>query len=998
MDLTPQQAQYFAYELTRQRSGKDRLDKLTSALLDAQVELTPHQVEAALFAFRSPLGQGVILADEVGLGKTIEAGLIISQKWAERRRKILIIVPANLRKQWSQELMDKFFLPSIILENKTYKEERARGNRFPFEQDKIVICSYHYARANHYDVRDVEWDLVVLDEAHKLRNVYRTDSKIARTLKEALAQKPKVLLTATPLQNSLLELYGLISLIDPYIFGDLKSFKLQFARLSGSDARYNDLRQRIAPVCHRTLRRDVQQYVRYTQRRALVERFSPGDDEMELYNLVSEYLRRDILYALPAGQRQLMTLILRRLLSSSTFAIQGTFTGLAKKLQAILDLHRQNGIKPSKDAMEQLALEQEQEIAENFEDYEDVKEEWKEADENYQEEKEKEWYTPHELDQVELEKQELEGFAELALKIDKNAKGEKLKSALEQGFAILREEIGAPEKALIFTESTRTQMYIYEHLEKNPDYQGKIVLFNGTNNDPLSKRIYQAWVEKHKGTDAITGSPGSDMRAALVDYFRQAETKIMIATEAGAEGINLQFCSFIINYDLPWNPQRVEQRIGRCHRFGQKHDVVVLNFINQRNAADQRVYELLKEKFQLFEGVFGASDDVLGSIESGVDFERRVLEIFRTCRTDEEINRQFDLLKADLRDSINEEMDRTRQELLKNLDAEVVDKVKLRSDADIEQLDKYHEWLWRLTEYSLNGYAEFASAEKAFDLLIRPPFVTREVPRGLYRMLPKPKLASASNPISSMFDWILRSRNTAQNTYRAGHPLALEVLNYCKAPIENLVHLEFSIGKPSVSSLQPFIGQSGWLSVAKLSLSFNKDGEDLLLFAGLATNGTPLDADQCKQLLRCSAKVLKNTAITEAPLETLKAHFDQEELAEIENNQDWLNQFYESEKDKIERWAEDRRQSLRAELRDLEQEIKLRRAEARKLLKLEEKVKAQRQVKDLEMRLADKRFHQHVQEKEIDQAFDDFLDDIEKRIQQTPQRQALFSLYWTIVP
>ena len=182
--------------------------------------------------------------------------------------------------------------------------------------------------------------------------------------------------------------------------------------------------------------------------------------------------------------------------------------------------------------------------------------------------------------------------------------------------------LGAPEKALIFTESTRTQEYIYSILQ-NTEYKDSIVFFNGSNNDALSKKIYSEWLLKHKGESIITGSKTADKRSALIEYFKN-NAKIMIATEAAAEGVNLQFCSMVVNYDLPWNPQRVEQRIGRCHRYGQKFDVVVINFLNKRNQADQRVYELLKEKFKLFDGVFGASDEVLGSIETGVDFERRI--------------------------------------------------------------------------------------------------------------------------------------------------------------------------------------------------------------------------------------------------------------------------------------------------------------------------------------------------------------------------------------
>lgn len=217
------------------------------------------------------------------------------------------------------------------------------------------------------------------------------------------------------------------------------------------------------------------------------------------------------------------------------------------------------------------------------------------------------------------EREELLAYYELANSITENEKGKALLVALANGFSTLR-ELGANDKAIIFTESRRTQQYLKEMLEHN-GYSGKIVMFNGTNSSPEIKEIYQEWLERHQHDDQISGSKSADTRAALVEYFRN-DAAIMIATESAAEGINLQFCSLVVNYDLPWNPQRIEQRIGRCHRYGQKYDVVVINFINRKNAADQRVFELLSQKFSLFDGVFGSSDEVLGSLESGVDFEK----------------------------------------------------------------------------------------------------------------------------------------------------------------------------------------------------------------------------------------------------------------------------------------------------------------------------------------------------------------------------------------
>ncbi len=223
MNLTAYHAKYFAHELTK-RSTSDNVDKLASALSDAQVDLNPHQIEAALFAFRSPLSKGAILADEVGLGKTIEAGILLAQRWPERSRRLLVICPANLRKQWSQELLDKFFLPTAILEAKTFNEAIRGGNLNPFDQPRIVLCSYQFARSKEPYLRQTAWDLVVIDEAHRLRNVYKSSNKIAVAIKSALAGRQEVLLTATPLQNSLLELYGLVSIVDEFIFGDLRSF------------------------------------------------------------------------------------------------------------------------------------------------------------------------------------------------------------------------------------------------------------------------------------------------------------------------------------------------------------------------------------------------------------------------------------------------------------------------------------------------------------------------------------------------------------------------------------------------------------------------------------------------------------------------------------------------------------------------------------------------------------------------------------------------------
>jgi SNF2 family DNA or RNA helicase len=360
---TDYQSKFWANQLVLQNAS-DSVAILSRSIANARVELNLHQVDAALFAFRSPLSKGVVLADEVGLGKTIEAGIVILQKWTERKRNILLILPAMLRTQWQQELADKFFLPSMVMEAKTFNELKKDGNLNPFiQKNKIVICSYHFASNKARELASVKWDLVVIDEAHRLRNVYKTSNKMAKNIREAVMPYPKILLTATPLQNTLLELYGLVSFIDDHVFGDQKTFRDQFVNIVDDQNRNIQLRERIKPICTRTLRKQVLEYVPYTKRISKLHEFTPTDEEHKLYEEVSAYLQKDVLYALPAAQRQLMTLVVRKLLASSTVAIAQTLRRLISRLEDSL-------------------AEIEPELAEDFEGLEEIAEEWSEDEED----------------------------------------------------------------------------------------------------------------------------------------------------------------------------------------------------------------------------------------------------------------------------------------------------------------------------------------------------------------------------------------------------------------------------------------------------------------------------------------------------------------------------------------------------------------------------------------------------------------------------------------
>ncbi|WP_051018469.1 SNF2-related protein [Bartonella queenslandensis] len=624
---TEHQATYLAHALTIVGSAEDNISK---SLASAKVDMNPHQVEAALFALSSPLSHGVLLADEVGLGKTIEASLVIAQKWAERRRKILLIVPAMLRSQWSQELLEKFNLPSYVLESVSYKADKKEGIANPFNQDeRVVICSYEFASSKASDLKSVQWDLVIFDEAHKLRNIWKDEgAKIAKTLQEALEGRKKILLSATPLQNSLLELYGLISVIDPHFFGNVHVFKMNYVGAHLTAQNLEDLQYRLSKICHRTLRRQVQLDgdINFTKRHSLVQEFYPFDAEKELYDKLSAFLQREDLFAIRPKSAHLTTLVIRKILASSSFAISGTLEKIIKRLE-------------TKAQIDANSLDDYENVVELFESFSNVDIQSSQNEESYGDENlnvielfpdssdEITPLTPN-LTPLAAEIEELKGFRIIAGNIEKNAKGEALLTVLEKAFEQVQ-ALGGKRKAVIFTESCRTQKYLKTLLEQN-GYKGQIVLLNGTNAEPETVKIYQDWCQKHAGGSKISGSKTADMKAAIVEAFKD-QAPILISTESGSEGVNLQFCSLLINYDLPWNPQRIEQRIGRVHRYGQKCDVVVVNFLNKSNKADQLVFNLLDQKFKLFEGVFGASDEILGAVESDISIESRFWQFIKNA-------------------------------------------------------------------------------------------------------------------------------------------------------------------------------------------------------------------------------------------------------------------------------------------------------------------------------------------------------------------------------
>lgn len=963
MGLTVYQAKYYAYELQRSYAN-DHVGKLAGLLFDAQVEPKPHQIDAALFALQTPYLRGVILADEVGLGKTIEAGIVITQYWAERRRRILIVAPSSLRQQWQQELLEKFLIPSQLLDPRLKDEQLAHTAQQGLE---VLICSYEYA-LRHETSLVRQWDLVICDEAHRLRNFYTGRNKAPEAISRIVREAHKtILLTATPLQNRLEELYGLVSVFDPDYFYSLEAFRERYVKSKGLRDN-DDLVERVAGISKRTLRRDAAKYIHFTKRMPLTVEFMPSPPEIELYEKVNDYLQRDDLFAFSNSQRHLTALILRKRLGSSTYAVSSTLERIAARLAAEVAAgvrrNSRGGFILADFAEDELTADELESLDEGITPTTDF---GPGAGERLGTET---------LEAMRAEVKELRSYAELARSITVNQKAVKLGEALDKGFERLK-ELGAPQKAIIFTDSTKTQEYIARTLTAGGRGDG-LVLFNGTNSSPASAEIYRDWLEANKDGDVITGIAAADRRKALVDYFRDHGT-IMIATEAAAEGINLQFCSMLVNYDLPWNPQRVEQRIGRVHRFGQKFDVVVANFANKGNAAESRILELLANKFHLFKGVFGASDEVLGSIEDGFDFEKTINRILSDSRSDADINRAFKQLEKLYATEISSEMAASKAKVFDNLDPNVQDRLKSYDTQSGEVLNKFERLLLEVTRRQLANHAEFEGDGRRFVLNASP---VSNAPTGRYYF--------KSEPLDNA------------HQYRFSGPLAGHVVESAKASDTPTRELTFSLGQSERAStaVKELAGKSGELTVDLVTFSMKAKKEDIsesyMLAGGVTDDGQWLDHEYVADLLDLVC-VDEGTEITidDAKFQPHLADRRTQLEREVQGRN---SRYYDQQEELLYRNQQDRRAESEGKIREYKAKEKEARRNARGTDDPMQQLKYKKEARKWAERAEEEDEGARVGRKKMREEADHYLELIEQALKGTQAIEHLFSIRWKVVP
>ena len=658
-----------AEDLMRVRRADD-LERYAASQRHARIDPNPHQIDAVIFALRRLREGGCILADEVGLGKTIEAGLVIAQTRAEGAQRILLIVPKSLIGQWQNELANLFGI-------------QAQDEQRSFVAPGVYLIGREFGGSERGAAAlgaAPPFDLVVIDEAHEIFSglhkrygrdgVYDETSDaalMAHRVRGFLRSSPVLLLTATPMQNSLVELWGLVQYVEPTgtLLGDITTFRKVFCAEDDRTlvpGQEHELQRRLAVVLQRTLRRQAQEFLDrpFTQRRCRLYEYAMSDDERSLYDDVTEYLLQPSLYAFSGRQRRLLLIGFHRRMASSIPALAASLENVAKRLRRL-----QGDLRPDETAIDV------------FRDLEDEEEE--EIDEPSEEST-----APVDRASVAAELARVQDFIARARSLPHDAKARSFQEAIRVVLDLGGDGHGSG-KAVVFTESITTQEYLRTLLLAIGLRDDDITLFRGANDHERAQQAYVRW-QKEEGARFPPGSKPSRevaVRLALVHEFR-TRSKVLICTEAGAKGLNLQFCETVINYDLPWNPQRIEQRIGRCHRYSQQRDVTVVNFIARDNEAHRLTFEILSQKLDLFGKVLDASDTVLHEPRTdapeivvsalSIEFETDLRNIYSRSRTLDEVTREIAALRdkiSERRDAYEKEYDRTSQIIESRFDENV---------------------------------------------------------------------------------------------------------------------------------------------------------------------------------------------------------------------------------------------------------------------------------------------------------------------------------------
>ena len=811
--------------------------KFTAAFASSDIEIYPYQIAAATFAMRSPFLKGAVLCDEGSLGKTYEALLIMAQRYFAGDTKQLVVIPTPLLHKWVKVMEGRFSIPFVVIDsNDTFNERITTETPNPFVGEGAIITTYDFAYEKEDYISQIAWDISVFEEAHCLCRIYTGDNKMATALKNVAKNSFKLLLTATPMQTSIMDLYGLVFFIDETALPDSDDFYKRYFR---KPENYAELSDRISRFCFRTMRTQVATYIKIPNRVPATVSYTYTAKEQKLQTMLDTYLARDKKYAFPKMDIYDLTLMLNRSLSSSTFAFSKTLQGIERRLNLMLDENDSPAL----------------------------------ADEH----------------------KHIKEMFEFCLGIEKNAKGTELINVLKKGLAELK-KLGANKKAIVFTDNKQTQKYLFELLENN-GYKGKVLKFSGDNS-----RDY-----------------------TIMERFEKQAT-ILLTTDIAAEGFDLEFCSFIINYDLPFNALTIEQRINRCQRQNGVTDVLVLNFINQNNFADVRILELINKRILQYDGIIGLSDNILGNI--GINIDKDLSTIMASAVSKDELNKAFDEVLTDYAVENKELASSAENLLFTTFSKDIASSVTVQPQYMKEKIEKANDSLWAVTKYFLGKHSGFTIEEETRTIrcsTIHPPkvFTGTRLGRGEYSMQKRYKPASGRHTLTGSL-----ARNILHQLFWVGFPDSGSIVVSDDLESCEIVYYQVVVKSPSVFF-------QAW--------TYNE-------FIGKRITGEMLSHEECVAIMNMSVTSFHSDSTIYGGRDGLSNPKGRHKFDNIIDTDKYVRQTIEvmsdatkEETERLRRWTKDRKIALERNILTLRAEVDRVMSGAGKASSITEKIQLEKQ-------------------------------------------------------
>ena len=948
-----------------------------------RIDPNPHQIDAVMFALRRIPEGGCILADEVGLGKTIEAGLVVAQVMAEGAERILIVVPKPLLGQWQDELYTLFGISALEAAD-TGCEITAPG---------VFLVGREYAGSAAGSGRLAAappFDLCVIDEAHEMfAGIYKRfdrfgryeessgEAQTAHRVRKLIGPAPVLLLTATPIQNSLAELWGLLHYVEPTgtLVGSLPTFKALFCE--GQDGRRlvpeqaPELRRRLAEVVQRTLRRQAQEFLDkpFVSRRAELYEYSMSLDEKKLYDDVTNYLLSPSLNAFQGRSRQLLLIGFHRIMASSTAALAKSLQRVADRLRRMRhgspDTGRARDIEPLTSDLDddELPVIEDDPVVER----------------------------PSTIDD---ELRQVEDFVRRARSLPHDSKALSLVKVVRS----IGDRRGGNAKLVVFTESLTTQGYLRDLLIEHAGLRdNEITLFRGQNESPRARQALRRWQEevgRHLPAHRLP-SPDIAVRLALVHEFK-TRSRVFIATEAGAKGLNLQFCDTIVNYDLPWNPQRIEQRIGRCHRYGQTRDVTVVNFLAKDNETQRLTLEILTQKLDLFGDVLDMSDSVLHEARSkrseelttalGPDFEQQLNRIWERARSIDEVEEELRRLRETMEER-RRELERIREHTTGLIETRFDDSVQqvfrriadelpatlAALDADLERI---------VTDYLLANRIDHATEVHEGRRLIRIP-ASERLPGALSAGL---SVAAGHADALEQVDAL-----------HVAHPLVRAAIDDARRRGSGTFAVRFRLTAQAPEVLKQRRGSRGRLALSRMSYRGFEREDRLVATAVFEDSAVLRPAEAALELLHMQCDdlpaPLDDLAVTVDDLDEVvdeELFFDQAHAAHAEE------QAFSRALDQIDQYVEDRLLVLRRGQREISDQLKHAEERRDAALGADARSRAEDRIGRLEQELSDADDQIERLAARDDSDYERWRSDVHRRRYEPPQAERLFDVEFVI--